>query len=88
MVEYYESVIHLKISQNRNLGLRAWLAAARMLRRVSVLLVFDFDLCHYNSSFQSQPQANSSFMTKRVVLGNRLDLTRKVSYEKMSMIEK
>ena len=41
MVEYYESVIHLKISQNRNLGLRAWLAAARMLRRVSILLVFD-----------------------------------------------
>jgi len=35
MVEYYESVIHLKLAYNKNLGLRAWAAAARMIRKVS-----------------------------------------------------
>jgi len=42
MVEYYESVVNLKISHNKNLGIRAWLAAARMIRKVLVSI----GLCH------------------------------------------
>ncbi|KAF6030735.1 PPP1R37 [Bugula neritina] len=48
MVEYYESVIHLKLAYNKNLGLRAWAAAARMIRKTQHLESIDLRGCSLN----------------------------------------